>query len=75
VSGPAEMPGGQAVGAAGGDAVYCDGCGRPAVDGDHSRCRERRAHTDPPRFCTQCGRKLAVQVLPTGYTARCVRCG
>ena len=56
-------------------AVFCDGCGKPAADSDHARCKERRAHTDPPRFCTQCGRKLAVQVLPTGYTARCVRCG
>jgi hypothetical protein len=55
--------------------TYCDACGKPANEGDHSRCKARRAHTDPPRFCTQCGRKLAVQVLPTGYTARCVRCG
>jgi len=31
--------------------------------------------TDPPRFCTRCGRKLVVQVLPVGWTARCVRCG
>ena len=29
---------------------------------------------DPPRYCTRCGRKLKVQVLPTGYTATCVRC-
>jgi hypothetical protein len=56
-------------------ARYCDGCGGPAASGDHARCRERRTATDPPRFCTACGRKLAVQVLPTGYTARCVRCG
>ncbi len=54
------------------DAVsYCAGCGQA----------DRRAITrgclrplDPPRFCTQCGRKLKVQVLPTGYTAQCVRC-
>jgi hypothetical protein len=54
---------------------FCDGCGKPVSQGDHARCRERRSHTDPPRYCTRCGRKLAVQVLPTGYTARCVRCG
>ena len=30
--------------------------------------------TDVPRFCVNCGRKLAVQVLPTGYEARCVSC-
>ncbi len=55
--------------------TYCDGCGRPADEGDHTRCRERRAATDPPRFCMVCARKLVVQVLPRGYTARCVKCG
>ena len=50
--------------------LHCDGCGRPLDEGDHARCRERRAATDPPRFCTRCGRKLVVQVLPIGYTAR-----
>jgi RNase P subunit RPR2 len=54
---------------------FCDGCGQPLADGDHDRCRWRRAATDPPRFCVACGRKLVVQVLPTGWTARCVRCG
>jgi hypothetical protein len=54
---------------------FCDGCGRPVSEGDHGRCRDRRAATDPPRFCVTCGRKLAVQVLPVGWTARCVRCG
>ncbi|ADB48859.1 biotin synthase auxiliary protein BsaP [Conexibacter woesei] len=53
---------------------YCDGCGRPAADGDHARCRARRAATDPPRWCTACGRKLVVQVLPVGWTARCLAC-
>ncbi len=55
--------------------AFCDGCGRPLERADHACCRARRRATDPPRFCTACGRKLAVQVLPTGYTARCVRCG
>jgi hypothetical protein len=54
---------------------YCDSCGRDAGTGDHQRCRQRRAATDPPRFCAACGRKLVVQVLPRGYTARCVKCG
>jgi RNase P subunit RPR2 len=53
---------------------YCDGCGQPAHEGDHTRCRARREATDPPRFCTRCGRKLRVQVLPVGYAANCVRC-
>jgi hypothetical protein len=26
---------------------------------------------DPPRVCAQCGRRLVVQVLPFGWTARC----
>ncbi|CAA9516559.1 MAG: hypothetical protein AVDCRST_MAG30-2797 [uncultured Solirubrobacteraceae bacterium] len=56
-------------------APRCDGCGRPLGEGDHARCQERRAATDPPRFCAECGRKLVVQVLPTGWTARCVSCG
>jgi hypothetical protein len=30
---------------------YCDGCGKPIAGLDHSRCRARRATTDPPRFC------------------------
>jgi hypothetical protein len=55
--------------------IFCDGCGRPRDEGDHDRCRQRRAATDPPRYCTACGRKLVVQVLPLGWTARCVRCG
>ena len=56
-------------------ARYCDGCGGQIDVGDHSRCQARRAATDPPRFCEACGRKLAVQVLPLGWSARCVRCG
>ena len=54
---------------------YCDACGRPQDDGDHGHCRARRSATDPPRFCPVCARKLKVQVLPTGLTVECVRCG
>ena len=50
---------------------YCVGCGKPMRDGAHVRCR---TVTDPPRYCMQCGRKLAVQILPLGFTSRCVRC-
>ncbi|HWK27212.1 MAG TPA: hypothetical protein VNS09_11645 [Solirubrobacter sp.] len=52
-------------------APYCDGCGRPAAVVAHAHCG---GATDTPRYCARCGRKLAVQILPTGYTARCVRC-
>jgi len=54
--------------------IHCDGCGRPASSGDHTRCRARRAATDPPRYCASCGRKLRVQVLPVGWTAHCLTC-
>ncbi len=53
--------------------AYCDACGKPVAEGDHARCRARRAATDPPRYCTVCARKLVVQVLPTGYRAECVK--
>lgn len=56
-------------------APYCDACGEKLDAGDHAKCLIRRAATDPPRYCSACGRKLAVQVLPTRWTARCVNCG
>ena len=52
-------------------APYCAGCGLPAGDGEHARCLRP---LDPPRYCADCGRKLAVQVLPTGYDAQCLSC-
>jgi hypothetical protein len=52
-------------------APYCAGCGQPEREGGHAG---HLRPLDPPRFCADCGRKLAVQVLPTGYEARCVRC-
>ena len=39
---------------------FCAGCGK-SDEGDHSGCLRP---LDPPRFCTTCGRKLKVQVLP-----------
>ena len=55
--------------------IHCSGCGRSVAEGNHDECERRQRLTDPPRFCTACGRKLVVQVLPIGYVARCVRCG
>ena len=52
-------------------APYCAGCGRPVTAGEHEHCLRP---LDPPRYCADCGRKLAVQVLPTGYEAHCVTC-
>ncbi|KQB83234.1 hypothetical protein [Corynebacterium oculi] len=34
-----------------------------------------RAGYEPPRYCQLCGRALAVQVFPQGWTARCSRHG
>jgi len=47
-------------------APFCTGCGRSRV-----RCAGCGRALDPPRYCDRCGRRLAVVVTPTGYTARC----
>ena len=49
----------------------CDACGRP---GSHPACRAAR-RLEPPRFCSRCGRRMVVQVTPSGWTARCVEHG
>jgi hypothetical protein len=49
--------------------LYCGRCGEPAPV-PHAECAERLA-LEPPRYCPQCRRRLIVQVLPTGFTARC----
>ena len=48
---------------------YCGHCGEPAP-APHPACVARLS-LEPPRYCTQCRRRLIVQVLPTGYRARC----
>ncbi|MDA0169800.1 hypothetical protein OJ998_11950 [Solirubrobacter taibaiensis] len=50
---------------------FCPGCGRTVEEAGHESCVRA---LDPPRWCTSCGRKLKVQVLPTGVRAECVRC-
>jgi hypothetical protein len=54
--------------------MYCDRCGRPADEGDHISCVRARA-LEPPRYCPQCRRRMVVQVVPTGWSARCVEHG
>jgi len=54
--------------------MYCDRCGNPATDGDHATCARAR-DLEPPRYCAQCRRRMVVQVVPTGWTARCVEHG
>jgi len=55
--------------------VFCDQCGEPLPGGTaHPRCAAAR-ELEPPRYCPACRRRLVVQVLPTGWTARCVEHG
>ncbi|HEX2064028.1 MAG TPA: hypothetical protein VHE80_06370 [Acidimicrobiales bacterium] len=51
--------------------LYCSGCGLPVEQCDGA-CRRP---LDPPRFCERCGKRMAVQVMPGHYTARCLRHG
>ena len=57
-----------------GTATYCGLCGKPAAEADHTACT-RALGLEPPRYCTACRRRMVVQVLPTGWTARCVEHG
>jgi hypothetical protein len=50
------------------DERFCDQCGEPA--GEHPDCARRRS-LEPPRYCARCRRRMVVQVLPRGWTARC----
>ena len=57
-----------------GTAPWCDRCGEPVTGRDHTGCVAARA-LEPPRFCRYCRRRMTVQVLPVGWTARCVAHG
>jgi len=46
---------------------FCRHCGRGRAACDEGCARP----LDPPHFCPRCGRKLAVQVAPTGHRAHC----
>ena len=48
-------------------AGFCRHCGR-----ERAACPgECQRPLDPPHFCPRCGRKLVVQVVPTGHRAHC----
>ena len=54
--------------------LYCGYCGRERSQPDHQVCGEK-LQLEPPRYCSQCGRRMQVQVTPTSWTARCVEHG
>ena len=56
-------------------AVYCSFCGKEEAGGDHAFCRQRLSMIDPPRYCSECARRMVVQVTPDGWAARCSRHG
>ena len=51
--------------------AYCGLCGKA---GCHRACEQALA-LEPPRYCTQCRRRMVVQVVPDGWSARCVEHG
>lgn len=53
---------------------YCGHCGELLTAGAHEACAAR-LELEPPRYCGQCARRMVVQVLPSGWTARCSRHG
>ncbi|MGZ4589951.1 MAG: biotin synthase auxiliary protein BsaP [Actinomycetes bacterium] len=54
--------------------MFCDQCGDDVTVGDHARCEQRRP-LEPPRYCADCRRRMVVQVVPRGWSARCVEHG
>lgn len=55
-------------------APWCGQCGQELTPEGHAACR-RAADLDPPRYCAHCRRRMVVQVMPTGWTSRCVEHG
>lgn len=50
-------------------AAHCTGCGAATADCPTAgRCTR---DLEPPRYCPTCGRRMAVQVTPRRWTARC----
>lgn len=49
---------------------YCTRCGEPKLAGNHATCQVALG-LEPPRYCTQCRRRMVVQVFPAGWRATC----
>lgn len=54
--------------------TYCGHCGEWVGGGGHAECAAAR-ELEPPRYCPTCRRRMAVQVTPGGWRARCSRHG
>ena len=54
---------------------YCGICGGPGEPAEEHAACEARRELEPPRYCAECGRRMVVQVTPTGWSARCSRHG
>ncbi len=53
---------------------FCGRCGKQVSVGDHTGCRGA-LELEPPRYCADCRRRMVVQIVPTGWRARCVKHG
>jgi hypothetical protein len=55
--------------------AFCARCGSD-LDAHEICARDTRPGTelDPPRYCGDCGARLTVQVVPSGFDAHCLRC-
>ena len=56
------------------ESAYCGRCGTALTEGSHADCVQG-LRLEPPRYCSQCRRRMVVQVTPRGWTARCVEHG
>jgi hypothetical protein len=56
--------------------LHCPRCGQAQMQNfaQHMRCK-KGMDLEPPRYCIMCGRRMKVQVLPTGWRAECVEHG
>jgi adenosylmethionine-8-amino-7-oxononanoate aminotransferase len=56
--------------------TFCARCGTASesAGAGHDDCTRRLA-LEPPRYCTECGRRMVVKVTPLSWTATCSRHG
>jgi hypothetical protein len=57
-----------------GPTPYCTRCGEPRGAAGHPAC-DAALELEPPRYCARCRRRMVVQIVPTGWVARCAEHG